>query len=349
MTTRSAVARRNNALPAPPDFRSWAGSHRDWLAFLAVMAVAWSVPLLAGGFYLYIGTVVAIYAIAALGLQIMVGLAGQLSLGHAAFFGVGAYTTILLEKNASVGFLPAALAGALVAGFFGLLMAQLIRLSGVYFKIATFGFGIIVYQAIANTTWLTGGHVGIRGIPNIVIWGIEFSSRRDLFILEMIALTIVYVLLLRLCRGRIGRAFLAIGQNEDAARSVGIPTNAYRMAVITLGCAIAGLAGSFLPHLMRFVSPESFSWHESLIMLIMITIGGLGSFSGAIIGAAVLIIVPELLRDLAEYKMFAYGMLLVLCMMLMPAGISGGLLNIGHRVAGRRIAGRRNADKDARS
>jgi len=337
MTIRSAVARDNaNELPTPSNVKGWLATHRDWIAFLIVMSIAWTVPLLAGGFYLYIGTVVAIYAIAALGLQIMVGLAGQLSLGHAAFFGVGAYTTILLEKNASFTFLPAALLGALAAGFVGLLMAQLIRLSGVYFKIATFGFGIIVYQAIANTSWLTGGHVGIRGIPNIVIWGIEFTSRRQLFILEMITLTIVYVLLLRLCRGRIGRAFLAIGQNEDAARSVGIPTNAYRMAVITLGCAIAGLAGSFLPHLMRFVSPESFSWHESLIMLIMITVGGLGSFSGAIIGAAVLIIVPELLRDLAEYKMFAYGLLLVACMMFMPTGITGGFLSLWRKVAARK-------------
>lgn len=339
MTTHDTAMRAAPVRVEGRGIRGWLEGHGDWVAFLAVMSIAWIVPLAAGGFYLYIGTVVAIYAIAALGLQIMVGLAGQLSLGHAAFFGLGAYTTVILEKSASFNFVPAILIGALVAGLAGLLMAQLIRLSGVYFKIATFGFGIIVYQFIANTTWLTGGHVGIRGIPKIVILGMEFTSRRDLFILEMVALTLVYVMLLRLCRGRIGRAFLAIGQNEAAARSVGIPTNAHRMAVITLGCAIAGLAGGFLPHLMRFVSPESFSWHESLVLLIMITVGGLGSFPGAVIGAAVLIIVPELLRDLAEYKMFAYGVLLVLCMMLMPTGISGGvraLLNMGSRKKGPR-------------
>jgi branched-chain amino acid transport system permease protein len=309
----------------------WVMAQREWIVFAILMSIAWAVPLVAGGFYLYIGTVIAIYAIAALGLQVMVGLAGQLSLGHAAFVGLGAYTTVLLEKNASIPFLGAALAGTLVAAVVGLLMAQLIRLSGVYFKIATFGFGIIVYQVIANTTWLTGGHVGIRGIPAISIFGIKFTSRHDLFILEMIALTLVYALLLRLCRGRVGRAFNAIGQNEAAAKSVGIPTDAYRMAVITIGCAIAGLAGSFLPHLMRFVSPESFSWHESLVLLIMITVGGLGSLPGAIIGAAVLIIVPEFLRDLAQYKMFVYGVLLVMCMMLMPSGIAGALGNLWRR------------------
>jgi branched-chain amino acid transport system permease protein len=314
----------------------WTVTHREWIVFAILMSIAWGVPLAAGGFYLYIGTVIAIYAIAALGLQVMVGLAGQLSLGHAAFVGLGAYTTVLLEKNASVPFLGAALAGTLVAGVVGLLMAQLIRLSGVYFKIATFGFGIIVYQVIANTTWLTGGHVGIRGIPPITIFEAKFTSRQDLFILEMAALTLVYVLLLRLCRGRVGRAFHAIGQNEDAAKSVGIPTNAYRMAVITIGCAIAGLAGSFLPHLMRFVSPESFSWHESLVLLIMITVGGLGSLPGAIIGAAVLIIVPEFLRDLAQYKMFVYGVLLVMCMMLMPSGIAGAMANLWRRYSAKR-------------
>jgi branched-chain amino acid transport system permease protein len=196
-------------------------------------------------------------------------------------------------------FLAAAGCGMLVAGLMGLLMAQLVRLSGVYFKIATFGFGIIVYQIISNTTWLTGGHVGIRGIPAISIFGTALTTRKELFILEMLALTIVYALLLRLCHGRVGRALSAIGQNESAARSVGIPTNAYRMVVITIGCAVAGLAGSFLPHL----------------------IGGLGSLPGAILGALILIVVPEYMRELAEYKMLVYGVLLVLCMMFLPTGL----------------------------
>jgi branched-chain amino acid transport system permease protein len=294
---------------------------RDWLIFGVVMVLGWGAPLLAGGFYLYLGLTVAIYAIAALGLQVMVGLAGQLSLGHAAFVGLGAYTTVLLEKTYAMPFLAAAGCGMLVAGLMGLLMAQLVRLSGVYFKIATFGFGIIVYQIISNTTWLTGGHVGIRGIPAISIFGTALTTRKELFILEMLALTVVYALLLRLCHGRVGRALSAIGQNESAARSVGIPTNAYRMVVITIGCAVAGLAGSFLPHLMRFLSPESFGWHESLVLLIMITVGGLGSLPGAILGALILIVVPEYMRELAEYKMLVYGVLLVLCMMFLPTGL----------------------------
>lgn len=311
---------------------TWLRANRDWLCLAVLLLAGWCLPLGLGGFYLYLGTVIAIYAIAALGLQVMVGLAGQLSLGHAAFMGLGAYTTVLLEKKLSLSFFLAAPAGAFVAGLAGLLMAQLVRLSGVYFKIATFGFGIIVYQLIANTTWLTGGHVGIRGIPPISFWNDVVDPKQGLFILAMGALSVVYALLLRMCRGRIGRALQAIGQEESAAKSIGIGTEAYRMAVITIGCAIAGLAGSFLPHLLRFLSPDTFVWHESLVLLIMIAVGGLGSLPGALIGAAVMVIIPESLREFAEYKMFVYGVLLVACMMFLPGGIAGLLRQAGVRI-----------------
>jgi branched-chain amino acid transport system permease protein len=217
-------------------------------------------------------------------------------------------------------------------------MAQLIRLSGIYFKIATFGFGIIIYQVLSNWSSLTGGHTGLRGIPAITILGYPITTRADLFILEMTALTLVYALLLRLTHGRIGRAFRALGQNESAARSIGIPTTRYRMAVITIGCGVAGLGGSFLPHLLRFINPESFTWHESLVLLIMITVGGLGSLPGAIVGAALLIAGPEYLRDLAQYKMLAFGILLIACMALMPKGIAGVFSRLGESLS--RRAGR---------
>lgn len=326
-TLSNTPSRSSDAIGSP--------GKREWLVFATIMAIAWLAPLALGGFSLYVGLVIAIYAISALGLQVMVGLAGQLSLGHAAFMGLGAYTTVLLQKNLGFSFFIAAAAGTVLAALAGLLMAQLIRLSGVYFKIATFGFGIIVYQVIANTTWLTGGHNGIRGIPPIEIWGLGTASRQTLFVLAMATLTIVYALLLRMCRGRVGRALQAIGEDEAAAKSVGIPTEHYRMAVITIGCAIAGLAGSFLPHLLRFLSPESFVWHESLVLLIMIAVGGLGSLPGAIVGTALMIIIPESLRELAEYKMLAYGMLLVLCMMFLPRGMAG----LGETLLGRRRAG----------
>ncbi len=308
---------------------------RDWAIFAVLMGIAWALPMSLGGFPLYLGCIVAFNAIAALGLQVMVGLAGQLSLGHAAFVGIGAYTAVILETRFGASF-PFACAGAVgLSTLAGLLMAQLIRLSGIYFKIATFGFGIIVHQVLSNWVPVTGGTTGLRGIPPVAFAGHAATTRLELFVVEMVALTLVYGLLLRLTHGRIGRAFRAIGQNETAARSIGIPTDRYRMAAITIGCAVAGLGGAFLPHVFRFVSPESFTWHESVVLLIMITIGGLGSLPGAIIGAALMVVLPEYLREFAQYKMLAYGVLLILALAFMPKGVTGVFAAAARRLAGR--------------
>lgn len=316
--------------------RAGLGAHgRDWLAFALIVAGFAALPLFGAGFSLYLGCIVIYFAIAALGLQIMVGFAGQLSLGHAAFVGIGAYGTIIAEQRLGLSFLPASLIGTLAATLAGLLMAQLIRLSGIYFKIATFGFGIIVHQVMTNWVSLTGGTAGLKGIKPIEIAGYSFASRLDLYLLELAALVLVYGLLLRLTHGRVGRAFRALGQNEAAARSIGIGTTGYRMAAITLGCAVAGFAGTFMPHVMRFLSPETFNWHESLVFLIMITVGGLASLPGAILGAVLMIVLPEYLRDLAEYKMLAYGVLLIACLTLMPKGVSGAVDGLWQRLFGR--------------
>ena len=326
---QQAVVSRSAEVVSPR--RHLGRNQTDWVVFALVMAALWCLPLALGGFYLYLGLVVAIYAIAALGLQIMVGLAGQLSLGHAAFMGIGAYTSVLLQKNLGVPFPVALCAAAFVAASFGLLMAQLIRLSGVYFKIATFGFGIVIHQVISNWTSLTGGSAGIRGIPTITVLGISVESRYELFICEALTLTLIYALLVRLSHGKIGRAFRAIGQNEVAATSVGIPVARYRMIVITLGCGIAGVAGAYMPHLMRFISPESFTWYESLTCLIMITVGGLGSLAGAVLGAALLVIGPEYLRDFAQYKMLVFGLVLVASMTFLPKGLAGAIAAMWRR------------------
>lgn len=332
--TDASPATADAAAPA----RAGLGAHgRDWLAFAAVVAAFCALPVLGSGFSIYLGCIVIYFAIAALGLQIMVGFAGQLSLGHAAFIGIGAYGTVLAEQRLGLSFVPASLIGTLAASLAGLLMAQMIRLSGIYFKIATFGFGIIIHQMMTNWVWLTGGTAGLKGIRPIEIAGHTFSSRLDLYLLELGALVVVYALLLRLTHGRIGRAFRALGQNEAAARSIGIPTTAYRMVAITLGCAVAGFAGTFMPHVMRFVSPETFNWHESLVLLIMITVGGLASLPGAIIGAAVMIVLPEYMRDLAEYKMLAYGLLLIACLTVMPRGVAGVLDAMWRRSLGRSL------------
>jgi branched-chain amino acid transport system permease protein len=253
----------------------------------------------------------------------MVGVAGQLSLGHAAFMAIGSYATVLAQMRLGLGFIPAAALGALAAALAGLLMAQLIRLSGIYFSIATFGFGIIVYQLISNASAITGGHTGLTGIPPITVAGITIQSRTSLFLIILCALILSYVLCLRMIQGRAGRALSALGENEVAAEAIGINVAGYKMTAIVFGCALAGLGGAFVPQLNGFLNPDGFTWTESLLLLIMITLGGLGSLPGAIVGTAVLIVVPEYLRDLAEYKMLLFGVLLVAALMFMPRGLVG--------------------------
>ena len=309
-----------------------------WLAFAAVMIPFWVLPPLLGDFALYMGSIVAVYATAAIGLQVVVGLAGQLSLGHAAFLGVGAYVSVVLQKLYGLPFGATALAGTAAAALTGLLMAQLIRLSGVYFKIATFGFGIIVYQILTNWSSVTGGFAGVIGIPPIRFFGHTVHDKLALFLLAATFLTLVYILLLRLTDGRIGRAFRALGQNEIAARSIGIPIVRYKMSVITIGCAVAGFSGTLIPHIYNFLNPEEFTWLQSLVLLIMITVGGLGSLPGAVIGTVILLVIPEYLRALAEYKMLGYGILLIASMIFLPRGIIGAIGSLIDRFVRRRTA-----------
>lgn len=319
--------------------RSHAGGYsfqrRDWNAWrtlLMVCVAMVTIPLLTGSFGIYLGCVIACYAIATIGLQLMVGMAGQLSLGHAAFMAVGSYVTVLAQMRLGLGFFFAATLGVLASALMGLLMAQMIRLSGIYFKIATFGFGVIVYQIISNWSSLTGGHTGLTKIPPIQLGGFSVTTRTQLFLVIVAALIAAYVLALRMTQGRAGRALLAIGQNEAAALSIGVNVSAYKMTVIVVGCGLAGLGGAFIPQLNGFVNADSFTWVESLLLLIMITVGGLGSLPGAVLGTAVLIVVPEYMRDLAEYKMLFFGLLLVAALVFMPRGMAG----IGERLAAHR-------------
>lgn len=309
--------------PAQRGYAFQARDRRAWRTLAIVCSITVVAPLLTGGFGIYLGCVVACYAIATLGLQLMVGVAGQLSLGHAAFMAIGSYVTVLAQMRLGWGFFPAAVLGVVTSALAGLLMAQLIRLSGVYFKIATFGFGVIVWQVISNWSSLTGGSTGLTKIPPIGFAGWTVSSRPQLFLVIVAFLVIAYALTLRMVQGRAGRALLAIGQNEPAAEAMGVNVPAYKMGAIVFGCALGGLGGAFVPQLNGFLNPDTFTWAESLLLLIMITVGGMGSLAGAIAGTAVLIVVPEYLRDLAEYKMLIFSILLVLALMFMPRGLAG--------------------------
>lgn len=341
MSTPHLAVSHTPAAQPPHSYTFQQRDRKAWRTLVLVCLAMVVVPLSTGSFGLYLGCVIACYAIATLGLQLMVGMAGQLSLGHAAFMAVGSYVTVLAQMRLGLGFFPAAALGVLASALMGLLMAQLIRLSGIYFKIATFGFGVIVYQIISNWSSLTGGHTGITRIPPIQLGGWAVSSRTQLFLIVVTALIAAYVLALRMTQGRAGRALLAVGQNEAAAQSIGVNVATYKVSVIVVGSALAGLGGAFVPQLNGFVNADSFTWVESLLLLIMITVGGLGSLPGAVVGAAVLIVVPEYMRDLAEYKMLFFGLLLVAALVFMPRGLAG----VAQRLAGLRRPAARGPER----
>jgi branched-chain amino acid transport system permease protein len=245
------------------------------------------------------------------------GYTGQLSLGHAAFMSIGAYTAGILVVHYEVPFLAALLAGAIAAGFSGLLIGTpTLRLRGDYLAIATLGFGEIIRVVFLDME-ITGGTMGLRGIPK--------QSQLLITLTVFIALAVTAFVLYRIMRSRIGRSFIAIREDEVAAEAMGINTTRYKIMAFTVSALFAGLAGGLYAGFYRYISPNSFGFLKSIEILSMVVLGGMGNFLGAGIGAAVLTVAPEMLRSFAVYRQVFYGALLVVMMLVRPAGLLGGV------------------------
>jgi branched-chain amino acid transport system permease protein len=271
-----------------------------------------------------IAIIAGIYIVLALGLNIVVGLAGLLALGYIAFYAVGAYAFALLSTHYHVSFWTALPIGGLLAGVFGLLLgAPTLRLRGDYLAIVTLGFGEITRIILNNWDTLTGGPNGVMDIGRPEIFGYRFNTPAAFYYLILIMVIITAMLVKRLNESRIGRAWVAIREDEVAAEAMGIDTTKMKLLAFSLGAAIAGIAGVFYAAKMSFVSPESFTFLESIIILCMVVIGGIGSIPGVILGAVVLIVLPETLRELQNYRMLAFGASMVIMMIFRPQGLLG--------------------------
>ncbi|MFM9998485.1 MAG: ABC transporter permease [Burkholderiaceae bacterium] len=298
------------------------------LAVLAVAAVAWGTfPLLADAYVLRIVNLATILAIAALGLQLIVGYTGQFSFGHAAFYGVGAYASALLVLKLKVPFVVALPCATLAAALAGLLVAPVLRLSGHYLAIATLAVGEIVFVLMINWKGLTNGAYGVYGIPMPDIGPLKIDSDEKFFMLASALLALIYFIAVRLVRSRFGRALVAVRENELAATAAGINPLRQKGAAFIYGSAAAGVAGALYAHYSSYISPEFFSFNTSLQMVVMVVIGGLGSMPGAIIGALVVTLLPEFLRAFADYRLVIYGCLIIVFMLFLP----GGLADVGRR------------------
>jgi len=267
---------------------------------------------LISAYYLQIIILVGINIIMASSLNLITGFTGQLSIGHAAFMSVGAYASALVTLKLGLPFFVSLLCGGLVAAFFGILIGiPTLKLKGDYLAIATLGFGEIVRIVFLNLE-ITGGAVGLRGIPKdtTLLWVI-------------ISVLVTLFVLYRIIRSRVGRALIAIREDETAAESMGINTTYYKILAFGVGAFFAGLGGGLFSHYFRYIQPNSFGFLKSIEYLCMVVLGGLGNMWGSIIGAAALTAIPEFLRASADYRQLFYGAILVIMMRLRPQGIMG--------------------------
>jgi len=265
-------------------------------------------------YYLRILILMGINIIMVLGLNITTGVTGQLSMGHAGFMSIGAYTSAILTLQAGIPFWLTLLAGAAVAAVFGFVIGlPALRLEGDYLAMVTIGFAEIVRVFFLN--FEPGGKaVGLSGIPQ------ETS-----FTLVLIMTLVVIFFTQRLLSSRIGKAMYSIRENEIAAEACGINTTHLKVLSFVLGAFLGGLGGALYAHYMYYISPQDFDFMRSIEMLNMVVLGGLGSIPGAILGAAILTVLPEMLRVVAEYRLLFYGALLVILMIFRPNGLLGDI------------------------
>jgi branched-chain amino acid transport system permease protein len=236
---------------------------------------------------------------------------GMLAMANAAFMGLGAYTSALLTMNAGAPF-PLALAGGMAAPT---VMAFIIgkptlRLSGVYLAMATLGFGEVVRIALLNAEGLTGGALGLNGIPQVTEWWHV-----------LLAVVLTLLVLWRLRRSKVGRAFEAIKEDETAAGLMGIDVGAHKMLAFVLGAVIAGLAGALNAHLTFFIGPNEFGFDRGVDILTMTILGGINGLAGPVLGSAILTVLPELLRSFKDFRLVVNGFILVVIVLFLPKGI----------------------------
>ncbi|MGA7562251.1 MAG: branched-chain amino acid ABC transporter permease [Desulfobaccales bacterium] len=274
-------------------------------------------------YLLHLAILAGIYIILTVGLNLIIGYAGQISLGHAAFFGVGAYVSALMALRVHFSFPLAALAAMLAAAASGLALGlPTLRLKEDYLAIVTLGFGVILDMVFLNLD-ITGGPEGLAGIPSPSFFGLSFRPAGRYLVLVALAVALVLILTWRLVGSYHGRALRAIRDDETTAQVMGINTSAYKVAVFTLAAALAGLAGSLYAHYITFINPESFGLHTSILILAMVVLGGMGSMTGAVMGAVILTALPEVLRQFQSYQDLIYGALLVGLLILRPEGLLG--------------------------
>jgi branched-chain amino acid transport system permease protein len=298
-------------------------------ALAIVFGIALIFPFVSSTYQTNIMTTALMYVVLGLGLNIVVGQAGLLNLGYVAFYAAGAYTYALLYHHFGVGFWVALPLGALAATILGVLLAlPILRLQGDYLAIVTLGFGEITRLVLENWNEFSFGPSGISGIPRPGLFGMEMGMHDATvylyFLMIMLCIITIFVVN-RLQDSRIGRALLALREDEIACQAMGIDKTRVKLTAFALGSTWAGLVGVIFAAKTTFVNPASFTFLESAMILSSVVLGGTGSIIGIIIGALLLILLPEYLRAFSDYRMLLFGFIMVIMMIFRPQGIVTGV------------------------
>jgi branched-chain amino acid transport system permease protein len=307
------------------------------LAGLSVVLMLW--PLVERNPYnLGLSNLIAIYVMVVLGLNLFIGYAGQISLGHAGFFALGAYGSAigstLYGIPAWLVMFAAALAVAMIALAVGL---PALKLSGHYLAMATLGFNIVIYTTLVQWDTVTGGPSGFAGIPYLAIGGWVFDNEIRMHYLVWTFAMLSLLLSLNLVRSGAGRGLAALAEDETAAAVLGVDTRRAKLKVFILSAVFASLAGSLFAHCYAFVSPESFNIFVSVDFVIMVVVGGMGSIWGTLFGTALITLLPEWIEALENYKEVVHGLILVAILLFLPQGLVTGIVQ---KVRTRLIMGR---------
>ena len=301
------------------------------------------VPPLLKNYGLYLVSKWLVFVIATMGLNLTIGYAGQKSLGHAAFFGIGAYTVAILLK-AGISFwvgLPLAMLGCFVVGL-GLGFPAL-RVQTIYLAFATLGFNTALWLVMRNEEWLTGGTFGINNIARPTLFGISLDGNLAYYYFVLGVTVLMGLVLWKLLHSPWGKAFTALRDNAIRAESLGINIQAYTLLSFAIGAVYAGAAGALYASLVQFIDPASFSVGESIMMYLMVVVGGAGYFFGPLLGAAVGVLLPEWLRGLQDWYLLSFGIAVVLLMLWLP----DGLLSIPEKLRAKRLAREASAARAA--
>ena len=316
---------------------------RHILLALLLLGVFGLVPGFLKNHGIHIFTTWLVFTIATMGLNLTVGYAGQKSLGHAAFFGIGAYTVAIMLK-AGLSFWLALPSAALICFFTGLALGfPALRVQTIYLAFATLGFNTAIWLVMRNEEWLTGGTFGINNIARPSLGGLSLEGNLAYYYL-VLALTLVLALLLwGLLRSPWGKAFTALRDNPIRAESLGVDTRSYTLLSFAIGAAYAGVAGGLYASQVQFIDPALFTVGASIMMYLMVVVGGPGYFLGPLLGSAVGVVLPEWLRFAQAWYLFVFGAAVVLLMIWLP----DGLLSIPDRLTARRASREASAARAA--